>query len=296
MNDTTSQTYLGLDGGGTGCRLAICDRSGRRLAEARGGAANYTSDPDATVRNLRAAIAAAAQEAGLDPAGLASCVAHLGLAGIMDAAQAATLAAAMPCDRITVTDDRPTTAAGALGDRDGAVAAVGTGSFVAVRRGESLRHFGGWGLRLGDQASGAWLGRSVLERCLLVRDGLAIASALTTALWQRFEDTPARMVAFGATAGPGALAEFAPLVIDAAASGDTQGRALMQAGAKYIESCLAAADLHADEVLCLTGGIGPHYAEYLTPETRQRLCPPQGSALDGALALARAALDGDIAR
>ena len=85
---------------------------------------------------------------------------------------ATAIAEALPIDNVTVSDDRPTNMAGALGGTDGYVAAIGTGSFLGRQSGAEQRFIGGWGLRLGDEASGAWLGRRVLSRVLDWRDGV----------------------------------------------------------------------------------------------------------------------------
>ena len=39
-------------------------------------------------------------------------------------------------------------------------------------------------------------------------------------------------------------------------------------------------------LLCLSGGVGPHYAPYLDPDWQARLVTAEGTALEGALALA----------
>ena len=62
-------------------------------------------------------------------------------------------------------------------------------------------------------------------------------------------------------------------------------------GADYVNRALEVLHLGGKDVLCLTGGIGPHYAAHLSPAFRARISPPEGSALDGALRLARAALE-----
>ena len=61
----------------------------------------------------------------------------------------------------------------------------------------------------------------------------------------------------------------------------------MRRGADYLNTTLLVAQLAKDDVICLTGGVGPHYAPYLAAPFQDRICPPQGAALDGALALAQ---------
>ncbi|WP_050526603.1 BadF/BadG/BcrA/BcrD ATPase family protein [Pseudorhodobacter aquimaris] len=280
---------IGVDGGGTGCRAGIATLDGRVLATATAGPANFSTDPDQTRANVISAIGKAAARLGIDPAQLYDCAIHFGLAGIMQEADAARFRAVLPFARAVVTDDRPTAFAGALGEGDGVLAAVGTGTLVAAHFGRTRRYFCGWGFDLSDQASGAWLGRGALMRCLLAYDGLAQDSVLTRAIMAQFADVPTALVEFARTALPADYATFAPQVIRAAEAGDETACDLMRQGAAYLNGCFAALPVAQSGPLCLSGGVGPHYALYLEPRFRDRLVAPLGTALDGALFLAREA-------
>lgn len=288
MTDDGARLILGVDGGGSGCRVALARADGAVLARASGGPANVHADPEGAAREVEAAVRRATALAGLER--IDGAAAHLGLAGVMRPDDGDGVAAAIGLRDAVVTDDLETSLAGALGTRDGVLAAIGTGSCLAARRDGALRRFGGWGPALGDEASGAWLGRSLLRRCLLVHDGLEIESPLTAAVRARFGGGPAAIVAFARTARPADYAALAPLVVEAAGAGDAAGCALMRRGATYLAACLDAVAPRDREVVCLTGGLGPHYAPHLPAGHRARLAAPAGTALDGALALARARL------
>ncbi|MDN5787523.1 BadF/BadG/BcrA/BcrD ATPase family protein [Pseudorhodobacter sp.] len=280
---------IGCDGGGTGCRVAIADVSGKLLAEGVGGPANATSDFDLAIRNVRAALDVAAGKLDLTGPDLAGAWVHVGLAGVLASDSAARVAAALPFTNITVSEDRLIALEGALGADDGVLIAIGTGTIIAGRREAILSHIGGWGLQVSDQASGAWLGRAVLERVLLCHDGLVPPCDLTRSIFAGFNNDPAQIVGFAATARPADYAGFAPAVVAAAKAADAGGVALMQRGADYLTSALGVLGLRPGDRLCLTGGIGPHYAGFLSDQARAALHPPRGSALQGALQLAKAA-------
>lgn len=286
MNDV-SRFFIGIDGGGTGCRVAISDHRGAVIATSSGGPANYTSDPKGTVENVRAALAMAAADAGLSLMQVESAPTHVGLAGIITENDAARVAAALPLTRCVVSNDQTTTVAGALGAQNGAVISIGTGSFVAIKRDAHIRYIGGWGLQLGDEASGAWLGREALKRCTYVLDGLVDTSDFIETLSQRFNHDPGQIIAFVKEASAETYASIAPNVIAAAKAQDPNATLIVQSGASYLNLCLASADLQNDEVLCLTGGLGASYEEWLDATYRPRLTGAQGNALDGALFLAR---------
>lgn len=275
---------IAVDGGGSTCRVALL-LDGQRF-EAESGPANATSDPEGALANVRAALAAAAAKARLGLAGLRTVPAHVGLAGVLDPATAARIAARLPFERVRVADDRASAVVGALGAAEGAVAGIGTGSFLGRRAGGQLRLIGGWGLKLGDEASAGWLGRGLLVSALRTVDGLASPSALTEAVLAE-HGGPAGIVTFAAAATPADFGRLAPRITAAAVAGDAAARALMRAGAAYLEAGLAALGWREGEAFCLIGGVAPAYAPYLGAPFARALRPPQGSGLDGALALAR---------
>lgn len=278
---------FGVDGGGTGCRIALYTSDGQQLAVAHGGPANFFTDPEGSIENVLAAVSLATNKAGLPETLIAQSVAHIGLAGVMDAADSATFAAAMPFHEVSVSDDRATSVAGALGDADGILAAIGTGTIVAAQDNKDVRYFGGWGHQLADQASGGWLGHEALRRAALAFDGLAAQTDMTQQLLKQFGGTPVGFLELVKNATPGDYASLAPMILDAARADDAHAVALMQEGAGYLMSCIEAVGDGPGARLCLSGGIGPLYASYLAPEIQSIITPPDGTALDGAVHLAR---------
>ena len=191
---------IGIDGGGTGCRVAIATIEGRRIGEGTSGPANATSDIEAAIRHINEALNEAATEARLDDTQIAGAVAHAGVAGVLTQPLADQLAAAMPMDTV-VTDDAATSLRGGLGTRDGILIALGTGTLIGQARAGRHRFIGGWGLVLSDQASAGWLGRSLLSEALLCHDGLAPPSDLIRRLLEDFDDSAQAISAFAASAG-----------------------------------------------------------------------------------------------
>ena len=164
MGLSDCELVFGVDGGGSGCRVAVSDPSGRVIGRAVGGPANFATDDIATLANVQAAIGDAAAACQITPQRVGASIAYIGLAGVLTASDRAIVADALPFRRSIVSDDRETSVVGALGDAYGMLIAVGTGSIVAARSARDVRCFGGWGLQLGDQASGAWFGREALRQ------------------------------------------------------------------------------------------------------------------------------------
>lgn len=273
---------IGVDGGGTSCRASLRIGPDGPRHDVVLGPANVSTDFEAALTTINTAIADLARLADLSPFTVAQAQAHLGLAGVMNPAIAARVAASLPFRAATVTDDRPTTIAGALGEADGAVAAIGTGSFIGRQVAGRIHGVGGWGFYIGDQASGAWLLRRCLEEVMLAIDGFAPHTDLTQAILHDHDDDPGRIVLFSLNSHPSDYARFARDVVAAGEAGDPLGTRLMQEGAAYIRRALDVVGWQPGEALCLTGGLGPAYARWLALDT----IPAKGTALDGALALA----------
>ncbi len=275
---------IGVDGGGTSCRVALV-RPGFPRIETAGGPANVTSDFNGAIATISGLI-----DGLLHGSGGAIPHIHLGLAGVTGPEMAGRVQAAIlachPGALVRATGDQVTMAAGALGAAAGAVAGIGTGSFVARQSGGQVRSLGGRGLILGDQASGGWLGLRLLQEAMLIHDGLRLPTAFGEEILADHGCDPARVIGFARNARPADFAVLAPRIIAAAEQGDRLAQDLLGEGADYIARALDVLGWHADEPLCLAGGLGPAYAPYLAPPLRAALRPAQGNALDGALYLA----------
>lgn len=275
--------YLGVDGGGTGCRAAVCDATGRILGTGEGGPANIASDMQGATTNILSAAATALEAAG--GGRLADLVAGLGLAGVNASGVPDRFLSGMPFRRMRLVTDAVTAVKGALGPQDGIVAALGTGSVFGIQRRGEVRQIGGRGLVLGDEASGAWIGRAILSRALRAEDGVDEHTPLLSALVDEMGGADG-VVAFSLRARPADFATLAPRV---AASGDPAARAVMAAAVEEVAAAVRALDGGAGLPVVLVGGLAPVYAPLV--EGRFPVIPPAGSPLDGALLLARE-LDG----
>ena len=279
------QLFLGVDGGGTGCRAAVADASGRVLGRGEGSSANIWTNGEGALANILAATRAAMAAAGQGD-DLARLTAVLGLAGANVAGAAEWLAGRLPFASARVESDALVALKGALAGEDGITATLGTGSVFGVQRAGAVRMIGGWGFLLGDHGGGARIGRAACEAALLAWDGLVEATPLLEAILAE-HGGPAGIVAFGQTATPADFARITPRVLTAEAAGDPAARAVLAEA----EAAVAAAidRLQADRSLpvCFLGGLGPEFARRLASRYPGMIRPPRGTGLDGALAMAR---------
>lgn len=271
------QFFLGIDGGGTGCRAAVADVAGVVRGTGAAGPANIASDPDGAARNIRKAADAALTAAG----GGTVLAAALGLAGANAAGAAARLRDALPFARMVVVTDGITAVKGALGPDDGVVAALGTGSIFAVQRDGVIRQAGGRGLVLGDEGSGAWIGRAALAAALRAVDGFAPMTPLLQGLVAEWGG-PEEVVAFSLRARPAAFAALAPRVAE---SDDPAAVAIMARAEADVAEAVTLLMAGTEMPVVFLGGLGAVFAR--RTGTRFRVQAARGTALDGALMLAR---------
>lgn len=281
--------FIGVDGGGTGCRARLVDRTGRVLAEGRGGPANLTLGLERATASLAAAVGDAFAAAGLGPADRADTDAAFGLAGIEASGTAAALAAhAFGLGRLAVVSDAETACLGAHDGRDGAILILGTGSQGYARRGAARIRIGGWGFAISDGGSGAVLGQRAVRRALAAHEGLAPASALTAAVMQPHVDAAA-LCAWSLAAKPADYGALAPLVFAHAAAGDPVALGLRGEAVAEVEALVEGLAARAEAPVALVGGLAPIYGPLLGPRLAAMLVRPAGDAMDGALRLARGA-------
>ncbi len=285
MSRLADTIVLAADGGGTRCRIAVSD--GFRVQQVEVGAANVSTDFDAACAELKQGISVLAERIGLEASQLTGTPAYLGLAGVTGKALAVRLAAELPFDCARIEDDRPSALRGALGPKDGFVAHCGTGSFLAAQKRDQSLFAGGWGPVLGDQASAQWVGRRALACTLDCVDGLRSMSEMTNVLLSRF-DGAAGIVQVASGMSPTEFGALAPLVTQHAAQGDAVAVSILESGAQYLVDQMEAMGWMPGLPVCLTGGIGPHYATYLPEFMQQDLTKPLGDPLTGAIALAHA--------
>lgn len=282
------RVFIGLDGGGTGCRAVAELESGARSAVLTGGPANFSTDRDAALVQVTRLLAQTLQAAQTLAPGTSlgpPCIV-LGLAGIIEAGAHDWLREALPHDDISILGDIDIALMGAFWGADGLVVVVGTGSALAAQRGGQMRRIGGHGLGVGDQASGAWIGREALRATALAQDGLGVAGPLTQAICQRF-GTIAQMIAFARDASPADHAALAPLVL--AHPHCPVAGAILDAACAYLVRGIA--QLQADGPALPVAGLGGLGPALLTRMQAQgaalHLTRPRGNALDGALWSAR---------
>lgn len=287
MNDN-SNYLLGVDGGGTRCRVRLCDAAGNRLGEGLAGSANVRLG----IENAYAAILSATDQAlaaaGLDRSVLARTHAGFGLAGAVDEARKrAVRTFDHPFASVAVETDAHTACLGAHGGGDGAILILGTGSCGVFHRAGAFRVIGGWGFMISDQGSGAWLGLQLVRQALLAHDGVIAPTPLSQALMARFDAMPARLLDWSEQARPRDYGALAPLVLEYARQDDPLAQRLLEQSAGEAAALVdRLVELGADRI-CLMGGLSEPLRPWLPARLNPHFASSLGDAMDGAILLAR---------
>lgn len=297
--------WIGVDLGKTACRVSVSAASADaapRAVEGPGapGLADHGGVPLAV--DVVVPLVLRATDADVDGGYAGLLVGAAGAGGGVGAReQADELASGLVSHlrhlrlaEVAVTSDAITAHAGALGGRAGVVLAVGTGSVVVGVSAEGqICTTDGWGPWLGDDGGGAWLGREGLRAVLKARERRGATTTLTGVAEKRFDDLgsiPRRLA--GSKEVARSLAGFAPEVIAAADRGDAVAVEIVtRAAASLADLTVAAARNSAGITVAVIGGLSA--SATLMAAWRAALpddlevVPAQGSALDGALLLAR---------
>lgn len=290
--------FVGVDAGGTKtAALAALDDAAPRSF--RGGAAQALRDGPEAAAAVVADVLGEARAAFPDVP-LGGVAVGLAGAGRDDVRQRITdaLRPTLNGAPLVVVHDAHIAHYAAWGDASGALLLVGTGSLVYARTeaGDELRA-GGWGDRLGDDGSGAALGRAALRGALAALDG-GPPSVLPELAAERFGLATAGDVLAAIYGDCPSLGRFCPLLLAAVETGDwvaeTALRAEVNALAKQAGWLATRAGDAVTHRLAMAGGLTtePVYRAALDDALARHLPGWKVVGLDaepaaGALAMAR---------
>ena len=280
--------FLGVDGGGTGCRARIEGADGTVLGQGLSGPATTRLGIDAAWASIAKAFGAALEEAGFGAAETSRIRAGIGLAGIgRKGALEALRAIAHPFASIDFVSDGVGACLGAHSGQDGAIVIAGTGSIgLGFVDGRDLR-VGGYGFPISDEGSGADLGLKAVQLALRAHDGRHERTALLAEVMQRFESDPMAAVAWMDRASATDYAALAPMVMRHADQGDPVGRRIVQSAAEQIDTLVRVLFEQGAPRVTLQGGLSSPLEPWLAPDVRRRLKPADGDAVSGAIILAK---------
>lgn len=297
---------VGVDGGGSKTRVLVADEHGTQLGEVVG--------PGSAVRPGKHEHSADVITAAVRDA-LASCemthvmpkVLCVGVAGAGREPERQALWQALVgrevADEVVVHPDFSIALDDAFGEGPGILLISGTGSAAFGRSpaGQGAR-CGGWGPVIGDEGSGAWVGRRALSVAAASADGREPETALVGAILTAAQvNEPQELVAWAAQATPAQLATLAPVVTSVADAGDLRANAVISLAVEelVLHVRALARQLFGDEraavPVAFTGGMltrGTTMRKRL--EQRLRSAVPGAQVIAGEVDPARGAVRGAL--
>lgn len=300
---------VGVDGGGTRGRAWVAPAD-HDPAEPPPGAAErdeacnpYGVGPETAAAAILGVIRDAWRRAGAPRDGLRRAFVTIGVAGVERAQERDPLLAALHAgdlapERLELVGDPWVALEGALpaevvGPGGRVLLVAGTGSVAVGIGGDGRRaRVGGWGSRVGDEGSGAWLGIEAVRASLRAVDGRDPDGPLARAVQAAWGTGSEALVGRARHATPADFAALAPTVL--AIDGDPVAEALRaRAVAALAELVVTAADGAGDTPVAVswTGGVAgalqADLRQALPVELAAALRPALGPPVAGAWRLAR---------
>jgi N-acetylglucosamine kinase-like BadF-type ATPase len=290
----------GVDVGGGGLRVCVeaGQSSARRsdvvpVARRRG-----SVDIDLLAPRIATAVESAADEIGVTRL-TAIGIGLTGLPGLVEDPEelSRALRPILHVDSIVVASDAVTTHVGALSSLPGVVVAAGTGAIaLGTDFDEVWNRVDGWGVLLGDEGGGAWIGMHGLKAALRARDGRpGGSSALLELMVDGFGYPPDLVAQVYRSRSAHRLASFAPAVAQAATAGDRVAERIWHTAAGHLAEAAIAAAQEVEPRFSWGGKLfdvgelllAPFTAEISRSIPDARFSAPHGTSTDGALALAQ---------
>lgn len=282
--------FLGIDGGGTKCKARLEDNQGNILAECITGPANPARDTKQAITSIEEAIAELVNIARLSLSDVNKIHAAIGLAGLnIPSCKDEMTQWKHPFASVTWTTDLHIACLGAHGIESGAVIITGTGSSGIVCTTDQHVEYGGHGFTLGDEGSGAWLGRSAIGAVLKGLEGLSTYSeAFSSALLTTIDcESIQQVVHKYNNTSPANFAELAPLVFDFAENNDPVAKDIVFQAAQYIDKLAQKLLSLSPTRFSIMGGISHRISPWLNTKTQNKLSKVLNTPEMGAVLLAK---------
>ncbi|WP_088328593.1 BadF/BadG/BcrA/BcrD ATPase family protein [Lacimicrobium sp. SS2-24] len=266
--------FLGVDGGGSKCRVLLTNELGEALGEGISGPANPNQGLDQAINSILSATEQALKQADLPSHCIDKIHAGVGLAGVNLPKYRRMLEQwDHPFAQMHITTDLEIACLGAHDGEDGAVIISGTGSVGMVCNKGTQHAFGGYGFSVGDQGSGAWIGHQAVIQCLLALDGLRPRSELVDKLLSFTQCADTQQLAEKmANLPPSAYARLAPLVIAQAESQkDAIALDILMSAADYINQLSRKLLSFHPPRLAMIGGLAEPIRSWLAEDVKPHI-------------------------
>ncbi|MBN2689372.1 MAG: hypothetical protein JXR42_02040 [Gammaproteobacteria bacterium] len=282
---------IGVDGGGTKCKVRIETQAGELLGESRSGPGNICTSADEAWHNILDGV-----NSVLGPLGIKldnpnyNFYIGCGLAGTeFPPAIEKFLSHPHPFgEKLLLKSDAYAACLGAHDGADGAIVIIGTGVIGMRVEGDDIIAVGGWGFPQDDEGGGAWLGLEAVRLAFRAYDGRQKYTPMLEAIWQKFDNDLNTFLSWMSNARPETFGQIAPIVIEYVEKEDRLALRLMKKAAKEIDLLIGTIEQRAGmgaKLLpySLFGGVAPFVQPRLHPMIQNRLVERKFDATYGSI-------------
>lgn len=278
MADAKMKLFVGVDGGGTKTRALVVSAEGACLGSAVTGASNPNSvGAEAALKNLREALIAAADSAGVRPDFDA---AFFGISGVNDRVSANYLRekiaafGGISAGEFLVENDTRSLCAATFGMQDGVVLIAGTGSKCYGRTADGREwETGGYDFHVSDEASAFDLARRGLTAAVRAADGRGAPTLLKDILFRELQIAETGQISQrlhqdslknpGKPMSKDEIASLARFVDEACLAGDEVAKQILESAMEdlvtMVTTVVEKLEIPRDDVrLGITGGVILH--------------------------------------
>lgn len=280
--------FVGVDGGGTKCRVVLTDCTMKVLGRSTGGPANPHQNQIQAEQTITLSIGDAFKNAGISPSQQHKAFLGIGLAGVdVDSTLQAVKSWDLICQQFFVTTDLQIANLAAHESENGAVILVGNGSSGFTSAGGENLTIGGHGFPQSDKGSGAWMGFCAVQRVLLAMDGMSPPTQLTSLLEDHLRTSGLDLASHFKSAKQRDYAALAPLVLEAANEADLVANDIVEEGATYLSHVAEKLFDAGAQRMSLIGDLAQKVLPYIKPRVQSRLQPALNPPEIGAVFFAR---------
>lgn len=272
--------YIGIDGGGTKTKCILTDEKLNPLFENLGGPSNFlVIGAEKVSEIIFDHINKCTEWQKISPAQIAAIV--LGTTGAGRKSDVEVLENQILKDakqknvainKISIVSDARIALEGAFSGKTGSILIAGTGSIMFGKDEEgNIHRIGGYGRYIGDEGSGYRIGRKGLNAVARAFDGRAKQTRITDLLQQEFSISSPEELITEVYRNNFNIASAAPIVFDAAESGDVTAQRILEDEANELLLHLSAMKIKLNVSLLKVSLIGSilttaNYFSYLFNE------------------------------
>lgn len=254
---------IGVDGGGTSCKLVAVQTDGTVLGTCKGKGVNYNAIGMQLARErLKEAVdALLAQIGGRELLGVA-----LGSSALDARADEALVCAfageLFSPEKLLLDSDVYVALVGAYTGKPGVMTISGTGSMVVgLDTANSVHVLGGWGYKLDEPGGGYGIAIEGLKAAFMALEKIGPDTALAQAALDFFKAPDSRQlitVLYDEKCEPADIARFAGVVLKTAEAGDATSTAIMENQMEILAKMTAKVLDSCPHQVCLYGGVFDH--------------------------------------